>query len=372
MVIGHGLLLALLLAVGCGPGRIEVFERDRWDGGPTWPDGGPAPDGGTTWPDGGTAADGGTTWPDGGCDPTGPLGQEACLMLQGYPNEEELAIHYLSNQLRTGYQNCGRPDLACPTAPAMEPLDFDLSLNVVARFHGRHLEELGCFQHDACCKLEKVGGEVRCDAFGSVCPLDGGPCDYDPECPGTELWDRCTLFGTSCSGENIAGGYDDPKAVVCGLLDSPGHRENLCRDWFSSLGTGYHTGSNCYREYAVQNFGTRAGSGRRIVSGALLRRPSPHFGATYYDELAGNDGPRKARVVLDGHCLDLGLIAGGPRHGVYESTAVTLGGGCHGYWFFFVDPRGQTATYPLAGEFRFGGGSCGTYSQARQPADCQD
>jgi len=61
------------------------------------------------------------------------------------------------------------------------------------------------------------------------------------------------------AGENIAMGYQSPKEVVRGWMNSPGHRENILSDYLH-LGVGIlKGGSGKYGPgdwfYWVQNFG---------------------------------------------------------------------------------------------------------------------
>ncbi|MRX72156.1 hypothetical protein GJU40_08330 [Bacillus lacus] len=55
-------------------------------------------------------------------------------------------------------------------------------------------------------------------------------------------FDMMKKFGITYhyAGENIAQGYNNPKAVVNGWMNSPGHRANILNANFSRLGTGYH------------------------------------------------------------------------------------------------------------------------------------
>jgi len=53
-------------------------------------------------------------------------------------------------------------------------------------------------------------------------------------------------------GENIAYGPTTPEAVVKGWMNSPGHKENILRPEYKSIGIGYYKGST---SYWVQLFG---------------------------------------------------------------------------------------------------------------------
>jgi uncharacterized protein YkwD len=64
-------------------------------------------------------------------------------------------------------------------------------------------------------------------------------------------------------GENIALGYESPKAVTRGWMNSPGHRENILGD-YRHLGIGIYLGrSSRYGNgiYWVQNFGSSGDCG---------------------------------------------------------------------------------------------------------------
>lgn len=56
------------------------------------------------------------------------------------------------------------------------------------------------------------------------------------------------------SGENIAAGYQTPKQVMDGWMDSPGHRANILDPGYKKLGVGYFTGLGEYSSYWVQTF----------------------------------------------------------------------------------------------------------------------
>ena len=59
-------------------------------------------------------------------------------------------------------------------------------------------------------------------------------------------------------GENLACGYSfkDPKAVVDAWMNSPGHRANILRKEFRSIGIGLvYTSSDNYGYYVAQSFG---------------------------------------------------------------------------------------------------------------------
>jgi hypothetical protein len=83
----------------------------------------------------------------------------------------------------------------------------------------------------------------------------------DPAPPEERSWDErvedCGYFGGS--GENIAYGYRSPKAVMEGWLNSPGHRANIERESYTTIGVGVVTNDDG-TTYWTQNFGTEDAS----------------------------------------------------------------------------------------------------------------
>ena len=69
---------------------------------------------------------------------------------------------------------------------------------------------------------------------------------------GSQPWDRMNRFGYGCGrshlscGENLAlgsGSYGTPEGAFRGLMNSPGHRENILRESFREVGIGVRIGS---------------------------------------------------------------------------------------------------------------------------------
>jgi len=83
----------------------------------------------------------------------------------------------------------------------------------------------------------------------------------DPAPPEERSWDErvedCGYFGGS--GENIAYGYRSPKAVMEGWLNSPGHRANIERETYTTIGVGAITNDDG-TTYWTQNFGSEDAS----------------------------------------------------------------------------------------------------------------
>lgn len=53
------------------------------------------------------------------------------------------------------------------------------------------------------------------------------------------------------AGENIAMGYPTPAAVVEGWMNSPGHRDNILSDSYTTIGVGYNSQKNCWVQMFV-------------------------------------------------------------------------------------------------------------------------
>ncbi len=74
--------------------------------------------------------------------------------------------------------------------------------------------------------------------------------------PFASRFDQAGYTGWSRIGENIAGGYPTPAAVVAAWMSSPGHRANILDARFKEIGVGVATGGP-YGIYWVQDFGAR-------------------------------------------------------------------------------------------------------------------
>ena len=71
---------------------------------------------------------------------------------------------------------------------------------------------------------------------------------------GSNPLDSVLTPGTHTAGENIAMGYDTPEAVMEGWMNSTGHRENILKSEFTTIGVG------CY-EYNGRFYWTQIFSG---------------------------------------------------------------------------------------------------------------
>ncbi|SHE39438.1 uncharacterized protein, YkwD family [Seinonella peptonophila] len=79
--------------------------------------------------------------------------------------------------------------------------------------------------------------------FNHQSPTYGSPCN---------MVSNHQISYRSC-GENIAAGYQSPKKVVAGWMNSKGHRENILNPNFTHIGVGYVKGGS-YGTYWTQLF----------------------------------------------------------------------------------------------------------------------
>ena len=78
---------------------------------------------------------------------------------------------------------------------------------------------------------------------------------------GRDFSTRLRDFGyenASVMAENIGLGAPDPAKAVANWMKSPGHRTNILNPELTEIGVGYaYKGTDPYRHYWVQDFGTR-------------------------------------------------------------------------------------------------------------------
>jgi uncharacterized protein YkwD len=75
---------------------------------------------------------------------------------------------------------------------------------------------------------------------------------------GSQPWDRMAAsgYGWQGAGENIAGGFNTPSAVMAGWRASPHHYDNLVNPSYTHLGLGRASNpTSTYHSYWVQDFG---------------------------------------------------------------------------------------------------------------------
>ncbi len=233
------------------------------------------------------------------------------------PSLEERAVHLFTDRLRV------EPDATDPQfsnyAP-VRPLRYHPDLNDAARFYADDMAENGCF------------------------PADHSSCD------GTPFGDRLRQFYSGGAiGENIAYGSPDPATVVFdGWLYSAGHRENMLRDGWDELGTGFARGDSLLW---VQDFGTGGGSEEPIITSSTPwpMRPSADGSVTVYAAVYAPAGaPGDVVLHLDGESWTMQLDRGEPGMGTYSVDVDAGPAGCVPYWFEAV-VDGESVPYPTTG-----------------------
>ncbi len=103
----------------------------------------------------------------------------------------------------------------------LKPLTQDWQLSRVARYKSQDMKELRYFSHTS--------------------PTYGSP------------FDMMKSFGISyrTAGENIAKGYQTPKAVVNAWMNSPGHRANILNSTYTHIGVGYVAEGNYWTQMFI-------------------------------------------------------------------------------------------------------------------------
>jgi len=286
--------------------------------------------------------------------------------IDGLPTYHERTVHHMTNRIRAG-MDCGNPSLVCGGAP-VRPLAWNHTVATASHWFAQHLHDAMCFQHNTCCYLENVNGVVQCDSDGYQCSGGQGSCN-DNDCDGTSWSGRVSMFGGSTTGENIAAGNSTAGATICQWLNSPGHRTNMCNSSHGSLGTGHYSGSNCYGSYWVQNFASGPPAAG-IVSGSHWNDSGTVFGALLYFPGASAP-PLTAEVVINGECHAMTRELGDNEIGSYVAEGISLGSGCHAYWFLAEDSEGARYAYPTNGSYLMGSGCGGIYTSDQSGADCE-
>lgn len=305
--------------------------------------------------------------------------------VNGFPNWNERVLHQWMNRARVDpaadlatcpAANCG--DKACYTATA--PLTWNLKLGRAARYHSDEMQKqsYGGLDHNSKCTI--VSGidalyPASCDGAASCGCVGGQPNRCMTTCQ--DFSARVALFGTSTSGEIIAGGadpnsafylwlYEQASNTACAYSSDKGHRWNILKAG-PGVGTGVSTGP-LYGGTSVGDFGP-GGTAHKIPSGTHYpqRGASVDVWASWYDTAA----PTQALVNVDGTCTPLSRKRGSDANGSYSATVSGLNtSGCARYYFVFKDSAGTEVTYPTTGSLGIGAaGSCPDFSTAR-PGAC--
>jgi len=296
----------------------------------------------------------------------------------GFPSWAERVVHQWMNRARVEpaveLASCGGN---CPEAGCYRPqppLGWDLRLARAARFHSMELGRQGYFAHDSrCTVLPTIDALFPAQSDGSAATsCVDGVLACRPTC--TSWSDRIGLFGGGAAAEIIASGqdpngafyqwlYERATTTACRFGTANGHRWIILQQ-HGLVGVGIAGPS-------VGDFGWGTPS-TRIPSGSHYPRQGASIAAwaNWYDA----QGPRLARVNVDGICRPMVLARGTPANGAWTATLTGLATGCHRYVFVFRDAAGVEVRYPTTGSLGIGDASCPDWSPAAPPpcpAGCQ-
>lgn len=307
----------------------------------------------------------------------------------GFPNWAERVIHEWMNRARVDPQvdmaKCGAAcaDKACYSAAPQ--LAWSEALNHSARFHSDEMAKQGYFAHDSACTLVSNIATLypaSCDG-AATCACVGGTKACGGAC--TSWSARVQLFGTSPSGEIIAGGNDPDMAFYEWLFESypnaltgsschydqgpptNGHRWNILKSTGTvGVGVGATAGDS------VGDFGG-GGAAAKIQSGSHY----PRSGASVdvWVNFTDSAAPKQAVVNVDGTCTALTRARGTDTHGAWTAKVSGAGSGCHRYYFAFKDSTGADILYPTTGSLGIGpAASCPDWDSSRPAAgaNCTD
>lgn len=240
----------------------------------------------------------------------------------GLPTHAEREVHFWTNAVRVdpgafaGDYDCSFGSFSSSESSPKWPLYWNAGLGEAANYHSTDMNVDGYFDHDSN--------------------------------DGTSWSSRIyRYYSGSAIGENIAWGYSSPwSAVIEGWMCSGGHRANIMSTSFDEMGTGV-SGT-----YYTQDFGNGTPPNRAIAMGIHVpANPSGtvQLGADWAFEV----GPDALYAVLDGERHDLSLFVGDPDGWSAWATEVSVGSGCHEY-YFVGEAQGQRQTFPESGSYGFG------------------
>lgn len=136
------------------------------------------------------------------------------------------------------------------------PLKRNIDLDFASRYHARDMvdDRYDPLTHDT---MDRVDGELS-----KVC----GP------------FERIRLYYTDydLAGENLAGGYDTPEAVVEGWMGSAGHRENILNPKYREIGVGFYEGDALYGKYWVMDLIEKSDVYPVIINSEVAQTTSPY------------------------------------------------------------------------------------------------
>lgn len=298
--------------------------------------------------------------------------------VDGYPSYQERLMLAAINRTRSDPNNValGTATACSARYSAQKPLMLNTSGSRAARFHALHtlLNNAG-LSHNSYCTLKSDVGTSGCDGVASCACVPGSECFSCRTLGGcgTNPFARAGYFGFSANGEvGAAGnsdGWDANRAWVGECAGADGHRSILTGSDKDQIGLGYAAGqSACWRSYYFGDTGFGRVNTAVLPSG--VHRPEHGSGAVdFYASYYHARGAVRVDVVIDGRCQPMSIELGAPTNATYQ-TSVTVGAGCHEYWFLAKDGDGNRRTYPESGAY--GAGACSDYKADRLNADCED
>lgn len=253
----------------------------------------------------------------------------------GLPNARERLLHVFTNQVRAAPHEWPDWDTSLASAAPRDPLVLDARLFSAARFHAADMAVQGCFSHESC---------------------DGTPFEA-----------RLSRFYGPPAGENIYKGTGAHNArartAITGWMNSPGHRTNILREAWTSLGTGF---AGTGQIYYVQNFGQESGVDvPTIVGGAYEDLGDDDIAvlANHFD--ASGRAPAAFEAVLGDRRIPMAPVAGRAGHQTFSGTGA-MPAGCEPLFFVSTDEAGARTTFPTAGALLAGAACTEHYTSERR------
>ena len=301
----------------------------------------------------------------------------------GYPNYNERLMLVAINRGRSepnsvalGTSGACGGNGSTPFAVS-DPLVLNLAGSKAARFHCANcMLNAGGLSHDSYCTLKQDIAQTNCDG-SMACACEAGSDHFNCTTgggSGTDPWSRTSRFGFSANGEVGSVGYSDGWTAVDGWIqecpDYEGHRRILLEadHPHSQIGLGFTGGTgDCWTRFYFGDTSNDSVNTPTLPAGCHHPETgsNPSFYLNVYDP---GGGIQSAHVVIDGTCHPMAHETGTYENGTYKAQ-VSVGSGCHRYWFLVRDGSGTRHTYPAVGAW--GCGSCTDYEATAAEANCE-
>jgi hypothetical protein len=237
------------------------------------------------------------------------------------PSMEERAVHLFTDRLRV---DPDATDGEFSSYSPVAPLIYNADLAEAARFHGDDMAENDCFQHESC---DGTGFGTRLERFYSGFAI----------------------------GENIAMGSPNSESVVFeGWLYSPPHRDNMLRNDWRELGTGYAQDESAV-PFWVQDFGSRGGEVEPITTSATHwpLRPTVDADLRFYLAVYDPEGePEDAELFWRGELQPMESDRGSEGRQTYSLDVSSGLETCQSYYFKLTRSNGSSVLYPSEGSLQ--------------------